>query len=250
MRRTNLAAPLLIGVLAAAPALRAETAQERLQEATKVLDNIMNAPDKGIPRDLIESAHCAIIVPGLKKGAFILGGQYGRGFAVCRRTGGAGWGEPAAIRMEGGSIGLQIGGQVTDVVMLVMNENGKNRLLRSKFTLGGDASVAAGPVGRTVEAKTDALMTAEILAWSRTGGVFAGVSLSGSTLRPDEDENAVLYGKKMTTKEVVMGNPPTPAAAKPLQALLNQYSRREEGTAAREAPQPPTKGKATRKQKE
>jgi SH3 domain-containing YSC84-like protein 1 len=223
--------------------LRAETAQERLQAATNVLTSIMSTPDKGIPRDLLESAHCAIIVPGLKKGAFIIGGQYGRGFTVCRKPGGAGWGDPAAIRMEGGSIGFQIGGQVTDLVMLVMNENGQNRLMQSKFTLGGDASVAAGPVGRTVEAKTDALMTAEILAWSRTGGAFVGISLSGSTLRPDEDENAVLYGKKMTTKEIVMGNLPTPAAAKPLLAVLNQYSWREEGTAARQAPEPTTKGK-------
>jgi lipid-binding SYLF domain-containing protein len=218
-----------------APALRAETTQDRLRDATNVFQQIMNVPEKGIPRDLLEKAHCVVIVPSMKKGAFIVGGSYGKGFVTCRKEGGAGWTAPAAIRMEGGSVGLQIGGQVTDIVMLVMNENGKNRLLQSKFTLGGDASVAAGPVGRTVEAKTDALMTAEILTWSRSGGVFAGISLAGATLRPDQDDNAQLYGRKMTTKEALAQ--PAPVAAKPLLNALNQYSRHEAGSSAERAEQ-------------
>ncbi len=236
MRITHLGVSLCAAGLILAPALRAETTQERLKEANGVFQQIMNIPEKGIPRDLLEKAHCVVIVPSMKKGAFIVGGQYGKGFVTCRHEGGAGWTAPAAIRVEGGSVGLQIGGQVTDLVMLVMNERGKNRLMQSKFTLGGDASVAAGPVGRTVEAKTDALMTAEILTWSRTGGVFAGISLSGATLRPDQDDNAELYGRKMTTKEALAQ--PAPAAARPLLASLNEYSRHEAGSSAERAEQP------------
>jgi lipid-binding SYLF domain-containing protein len=242
MRISHAVVSLCTAGLIIAPALKADTAQERLGESTEVLNEIMSAPDKGIPRDLLNKAHCAVIVPGMKKGAFIVGGEYGKGFVTCRQAGGVGWSAPAAMRMEGGSVGLQIGGTVTDVVMLVMNEHGKDRLMKSKFTLGGDASVAAGPVGRTVEAKTDAMMTAEILAWSRSGGVFAGISLDGATLRPDEDNNAELYGRKMTTKEALAQKPP--AAAQPLLTALNQYSRAEEGTEADRA-QPEPKGKTT-----
>jgi lipid-binding SYLF domain-containing protein len=222
-----------------APALEAEKTQARLQQSTEVLNDIAK---RGIPHGLLERSHCAIIVPGLKKGAFVVGGSYGKGFVMCRQEGGAGWSAPAAIRMEGGSFGFQIGGQVTDLFMLVMNERGKNRLMQSKFTIGGDASAAAGPVGRTVQAKTDALMSAEILTWSRSGGVFAGVSLAGSTLRPDQDDNADLYGRKMTTKEAIAQ--PVPAAAQPLLTALNKFSHVESGSAAdRAAPEP--KEKAT-----
>ena len=147
MRITGLAVSLCAAGFMMAPAWGADSAQDRLKEATEVLNQIMSAPDKGIPRDLLNKAHCAVIVPGLKKAGFIVGGQYGKGFVNCRKAGGAGWSAPAAIRIEGGSVGLQIGGEVTDIVMLVMNEHGKDRLLQSKFTLGGDASVAAGPVG-------------------------------------------------------------------------------------------------------
>ena len=240
MRISHLAVSLCTAGLIMAPELRAEKTQERLQEATKSFNEIAK---KGIPRKLLNDAHCAIIVPGLKKGAFVIGGQYGKGFVTCRQAGGAGWSAPAAIRMEGGSVGFQVGGQITDLFMLVMNERGKDRLMKSKFTLGGDASVAAGPVGRDVAAKTDALMTAEILAWSHTGGVFAGVSLSGSTLRPDEDENAELYGRKMTTKEALVQ--PPPLAAQPLLTALKQYSGAEEGSAADRAAQPAPKNKPT-----
>jgi lipid-binding SYLF domain-containing protein len=217
--------------LALTPALGlAETAQERLQQATTIFTEIMATPEKGIPQELLERAHCAVIVPGMKSGAFIVGGKYGRGFAICRsHTGRGGWGAPAAVRIEGGSFGLQIGGQETDVVMLVMNESGMKKLTESKFTLGGQASVAAGPVGRQASANTDAYMRAEILSWSRARGVFAGLSLEGATLRNDLDENAELYGRKLTNKEILGSDMKPPAAAQPLITALNRYSRHEEG---------------------
>ena len=168
----------------------AETAQERLVAATETFHDIMGTPDKGIPQDLLEKAQCAVIVPGMKKAAFIVGGEFGRGFVVCRNSGGRGWGDPAAIRVEGGSFGFQIGGSSTDIIMLVLNQRGMSKLMSDKVTLGADASVAAGPVGRTADAQTDAQMNAEILSWSRTQGLFAGISLSGATLRPDQDQNA------------------------------------------------------------
>jgi lipid-binding SYLF domain-containing protein len=184
---------------------------ERLQAAADVLKEVMSTPDKGIPEGLLRKAHCVVIVPGVKKGAFIVGAQYGKGFVTCRKKGG--WSAPAAIRVEGGSFGFQIGGEETDVIMLVMNTRGAEKLMTSKFTLGGDASVAAGPVGRTTAAQTDAMMRAEILTWSRARGVFAGISLAGATLRPDEDDNAVLYGAKLGSKDVVYSNRTPPAAA-------------------------------------
>src|SRR5438477_7592872 len=179
----------LIGMLAlvisAGSLQAAESAADRLADSAAGFSEIMGTPDKGIPQELLEKAQCVVIVPGLKKAAFGVGGEFGEGFAECRKSTGTGWGAPAAIRVEGGSFGFQIGGSSTDVVMLVMNRRGMDKLTSSKFTLGADASVAAGPVGRTADAKTDAYMTAEILAWSRSKGLFAGVSLSGATLRPD-----------------------------------------------------------------
>ncbi len=145
-----------------------ETPQERLQAATEVISEIMSAPDKGIPQDLLDKAHCIVIVPGLKKGAFIVGGKYGRGFVSCRASGGHGWSAPGAVRVEGGSVGFQIGVSETDVILLVMNARGADKLLSSQFTLGGAGEVAAGPVGRSATAQTDALMRAEILSWSRS----------------------------------------------------------------------------------
>ena len=158
-------------------ASKKEDATKRLDAAAEVFSEITAAPDKGIPQDLLEKAHCVVIVPGMKKGAFIIGAEYGRGFANCRRSGGTGWSAPAAIKIEGGSVGFQIGGAENDVVMLVMNERGARRLMESQFTLGGEGEVAAGPVGRDATAQTDAKLTAEILSWSRTRGVFAGISL-------------------------------------------------------------------------
>ena len=186
----------------------------------------MGTPDKAIPQDLLAKAQCIVVVPGLKKGAFIIGAKYGKGFVSCRKKGGLGWSAPGAVRVEGGSFGFQIGGAETDAFMLVMNRAGMNRLLSTKFTLGGDASVAAGPVGRDSQAETDAAMTAEILTWSRQRGLFAGISLSGATLRPDEDWNNELYGHKMTNREVLTGDVATPAAAKSFVAALNKYSSR------------------------
>lgn len=202
---------------------------DRLKRSAEVFQEILQAPDKSIPQPLLDKAECVVIVPGMKKGAFIFGGKYGRGFAACRAANGVGWTAPAAVRVEGGSLGFQIGGSETDVVMLVMNKHGMDRLLSSKFTLGGDASVAAGPVGRTATAETDAYMTAEILTWSRSRGVFAGVSLSGATLRQDLDSNRSLYRKTLTNREILQGTVPPPTAASELVSLLNKYSSRKSG---------------------
>jgi lipid-binding SYLF domain-containing protein len=217
---------MLTLILSAGMMQAAETAQDRLANAASVFSEIMATPDKGIPQEFLEKAECVIIVPGMKKAAFVVGGEFGKGFAECRNSGGTGWGAPAAVRVEGGSLGFQIGGSSTDVVMLVMGRRGMDKLAGNKFTLGADASVAAGPVGRTADAKTDAQMTAEILAWSRAKGLFAGISLSGATLRPDEDSNKELYGSRMTTKEVLASNQPTPAAAEKLNSELNRFSMR------------------------
>jgi len=202
-------------------------ADRRLDESAAVLSEIMAAPDKGIPEDLLRKAHCIVIVPGLKKGAFIVGGKYGKGFVSCRPTNDVGWSAPAAVRIEGGSFGFQIGGSETDVVMLVMNDRGANKLLSSQFTLGGEGEVAAGPVGRTTSAETDATMRAEILSWSRSRGVFAGLSLQGATLRQDLDDNEALYGKRLENREVVTQRVAPPTAASRLMSLLNSYSPRE-----------------------
>jgi len=195
-------------------------ARERLRDATTVLSETMNAGDRGIPHDLLERAQCAVIVPGMKKGAFIVGGQFGKGFITCRN--GAAWSAPAAIRIEGGSVGFQIGGSETDVVMLVMNPKGAERLMHDKFTLGGEGEVAAGPVGRDATAQTDAKLSAEMLSWSRSRGAFAGVSLKGTTFRPDREENEAMYGKPMSTREVVDGKmTPTPEGQALIAALSN-----------------------------
>lgn len=195
---------------------------KRLDEAAAVFSEITSAPDKGIPQDTLEKAHCAVIVPGMKKGAFIVGAQYGKGFVTCRS--GGGWSAPAAIKMEGGSLGFQIGGSETDVVMLVMNERGAQKLMESQFTLGGEGEVAAGPVGRTATAETDAKFRAEMLSWSRSRGVFAGISLKGATLRADQEDNEALYGKKMETKEVINGKVAPTAAGRRLTELLSKYA--------------------------
>jgi SH3 domain-containing YSC84-like protein 1 len=196
---------------------------QRLDEAAAVVRELMATPDRSIPQDLLDKAQCIVIVPGLKKGAFILGGKYGKGYISCRKRG-DGWSAPGTIRVEGGSIGLQIGGSASDVIMLVMNERGVNKLLASKFTLGGEGAVAAGPVGREATAQTDAMMHAEILSWSRSQGLFAGVSLQGATLRQDLDDNAVIYGRKISNKEIVHSSMPVPNAASGLISVLNKYS--------------------------
>jgi SH3 domain-containing YSC84-like protein 1 len=212
-------------LLLTAPLFGAQNVAERLDDATSVFSEIMSAPDKGIPRDLVEKAHCVVIVPGLKKGAFIVGAKYGKGFVSCREADGR-WSAPGAVRVEGGSVGFQIGGSEADVVLLVMNERGAQKLLSTQFTLGGEGEVAAGPVGRDASAQTDAKMTAEILSWSRTHGIFAGISLQGATLRQDLDDNAELYGKRLDNRAIVRGSQAPPAAAARLLEMLNQYPHR------------------------
>ncbi len=223
MRTRNfLLLPLLSGLLFAGA-----DEDKRLENAATMFTEIMGIKDKEIPQDLLNKASCAVFVPGLKKGAFIVGAKYGRGFVFCRKKDGPGWGGPGAVRVEGGSVGFQIGGSETDVVMLVMNEGGVDRLLSSKFTVGGDASAAAGPVGRTASAETDATMRAEILTWSRARGVFAGISLQGATLRPDKDAIKGMYGKDMENKDAIFGGNQPPASAAKLLEALNKYSGRK-----------------------
>jgi len=200
---------------------------KRLDETAAVFSEVMSAPDKGIPRDLLADAHCIVIVPSLKSAAFGLGGEYGKGYLSCRNKSGAGWSAPGTIRIEGGSVGFQIGGSTTDLIMLVMSERGADKLLASKFTLGAEGSAAAGPVGRTVKAQTDAQMHADILSWSRSQGLFAGVALEGATLRQDLDDNKVLYGKPLENRAIVTSGVRTPSAAAKLIALLNRYSIKE-----------------------
>jgi SH3 domain-containing YSC84-like protein 1 len=205
----------------------ASTTTERLDESGIVLKEILSAPDESIPQDLLDQAHCVVIVPSLKKGAFVVGAKYGRGFTVCRHEDGRGWGAPAAVRVEGGSFGFQIGASETDLVLLVMNKRGMDKLLESKFTLGGAAEVAAGPVGRGSTAQTDAKMTAKILSYSRSRGVFAGISLQGATLREDLEDNEQLYGRKYTNRSILADDVPAPAVESELVSVLNRYSRHE-----------------------
>jgi len=200
-------------------------AVKRVNEAATVFSEIMDTPDKGIPQELLDNARCIVIVPGLKTAAFFFGAKYGKGVVSCRHEGG--WSAPAAIRIEGGSVGFQIGGSETDLVMLVTNRGGMDKLLASKFTLGAEGSVAAGPVGRTATAQTDAQMHAEILSWSRSQGIFAGLALEGATLRQDLDDNASLYGRKIENREILTTRIRVPKPAMRLISLLNKYSAHE-----------------------
>ncbi len=221
---------ILMAALAIVPLLAKDNEPaERLNEAAAVLTEIMATPDKGIPEDMLGNAHCIVIVPSLKTAAFIVGGKYGKGIVSCRNKSGKGWSAPGTVRIEGGSVGFQIGGSTTDLIMLVMTQRGADKLLASKFTLGAEGSVAGGPVGRTATAQTDAQMHAEILSWSRSQGVFAGLSLQGATLRQDLDDNATLYGKKLENRQIVTKGVRVPQAASKLIALLNKYSPRESG---------------------
>lgn len=207
----------VFGIVMGTSAVRADN--ERLKESAIVLNEMTAAADSGIPQNLIAKAKCLVVVPGVKRAAIGFGGQYGRGYMSCRKDAG-GWSAPAGIRVEGGSVGFQIGGSETDVILLVLNERGVDRLLSNGFTVGADASVAAGPVGRQAAAQTDATMRAEILAWSRARGIFAGVSLQGSTLREDSSENQELYGREIGNREIVTGTIAPPAAAAELMAAI------------------------------
>ena len=190
------------------PGVASADTPSRLAAAVETLNSLSKAADSEIPADLLKKASCVVVIPSLKSGAFIVGGEYGRGFASCRT--GAGWSAPAAVKVEAGSVGFQIGGSESEVVLLVMNQKGMDHLLSSKFTIGGDATAAAGPVGRNAQAKTDASMRAEILSYSRSRGVFAGVSLEGGTLREDDSANKDLYGKATPNRAILAGGVPPP----------------------------------------
>jgi lipid-binding SYLF domain-containing protein len=209
---------------AAFAADREAKVEDRLDASADTLADMMKAADKGIPQDLLDKAKCVVVVPGMKKAGFIVGAKFGRGFAACRHNGAAGWSAPAAMRVEGGSVGFQIGASETDVVLLVMNDGGMKHLLSDKFTIGGDATAAAGPIGRDASAQTDAKLNAEILSYSRSRGLFAGISLEGATLRPDEDTNKELYGRSATNREILTGDFKTPASADAFERQLNRES--------------------------
>jgi len=223
-----LAAVLALGVGMAAHAESRADAQERLNAATNTLGELMRAGDNDIPQELIDNAKCIVVIPGLKKAGFVFAGKYGRGFASCRLSSNRGWTAPAAMRVEGGSFGFQIGVSDTDIVLLVMNSGGMRHLLSNKFTLGGEATIAAGPVGRDAAAQTDAMLSTEMLSYSRTHGLFAGISLEGATLRPDGDTNRVLYGRGVSSRQVLSGKVKAPAwAGKFTHALIRHSPRRD-----------------------
>jgi lipid-binding SYLF domain-containing protein len=220
---------LTAALLLAAPAFSADDnrkSDERLRDSADMFSEIMAASDKSIPQDLLNKASCVVLVPGLKKGAFIVGAKYGKGYAVCRAPE-QGWGPPAGIIIEGGSAGFQAGFSSSDVVLLIMNERGMKHLMQSKFTIGADATAAIGPVGRNATAQTDAMMRAEILSWSRSHGVFAGISIDGASVRGDVDENQTMYGKPWTTKDIVTSGATPPPAAAPLIDVLTKFSMRK-----------------------
>lgn len=226
----------LIALAISSFAMAADTKQEvtsRIEEAAKVFHEINTAEDKGIPQELLERAQCVGIVPGMKRAGFVVGGNYGKGVVVCRSSNNTGWTAPANIRVEGGSFGLQIGAGETDVVFIVMNQSGMDSIMQDKFTIGGNVAAMAGPVGRSASAHTDALMKAQILSYSRSRGVFAGITLNGSTLRPDKDDNQALYGPSVTQREILTGHVRPPAAAQTLYTALNQHMPASHKTAHR-----------------
>ena len=200
-----------------------EKDKDRLQSAAQVLDDVMAAPDKGIPEEILSDAKCLAVVPSLLKGGFIVGGAYGKGVASCKTE--QGWSTPAFFRVEGGSFGLQIGGQAVDYIMVIMNDQGMQNLLASKFKLGADASVAAGPVGRHAEGATDWKMRAEVLTYSRSRGVFAGITLNGAVIRQDQDDTRAFYGRMVPFKTLLTGTfTPIPADAAPWTNALRKYA--------------------------
>jgi len=221
-------------MLVAVPLSAADKEEDRLENSAVVMEQIINMPDN-IPQDLLEKADCAIVIPSVKKVAIGIGGTYGRGTMVCR-TGSkfnGPWGAPAMVTLEGGSIGFQLGGEATDLVLLVMNEKGAASILNSKVKLGADASIAAGPKGRDAEAATDAYMGAEILSYSRSRGLFAGVSLAGSTLRSDNEANERVYGHKITARDIVLGHKVAiPQTGRHLVSVLQKHAQRHESKQA------------------
>jgi lipid-binding SYLF domain-containing protein len=221
-------------LFAATTVFAANKEQKRLANSGTVMQEVMRVPDN-IPQELLEKAECIVVFPSVLKAAFVVGGDYGRGAMVCR-TGehfNGPWGSPAMYALEGASVGFQLGGQATDLVLLVMNERGASAILESKVKLGADASVAAGPKGRNASADTDATMRAEILSYSRARGLFAGVSLEGSTIRPDNDANADVYGRKITAREIVLGHKvAVPASGRLLVRVLQKNAPHNESQKA------------------
>jgi len=214
-----------LALLVALPAVASDREEDasRTHKAAQVFKEIMDAPDQGIPQDLLASAKCIAIIPGEVKFAFIFGGNYGRGVATCRT--GHGWSAPIFVAIDGGSVGYQIGGSSTDLVMLFMNDHALQSLLGDKFKLGGDASVAAGPVGRNATAGTDLRLSAEILSYSRTKGVFAGVSLDGAVVQADKSGDKAMYGEHVDRHEILTGKVSVPTSARPLIREVDQNSR-------------------------
>jgi lipid-binding SYLF domain-containing protein len=204
-------------------ALGSDESTERLQNATEAFTKIMATPDKSILQELLDGAQCIVIVPGMKKGAFVIGAKYGKGYISCRNRNGVGRTAPGTVPIEAGSFGFQMGGEETAVILLVMNQSGEQKLLSSQLTFGAGRSVAARPVGRSARAETDALMGAEILSWSRTHGVFAGISLQGGTLRQDVGDNRDLYGRTLENREIIDQLIPVPSAARSLIDRLSRY---------------------------
>jgi len=215
---------LVLVLLLSLPAFGADRAKvvDRLNEAASVLDEIMAAPDKGIPQEILASAKCVAVVPSLLKGGFVFGGAYGKGVATCRTP--QGWSAPALFRMEGGSFGLQIGGEAVDLIMVIMNDKGMERLLSSKFKLGADASAAAGPVGRHVEGTTDWKMRAQVLTYSRSRGIFAGLTINGSTVRQDKDDTRIFYGRMVRFRTSLTGGVTVPPDAQRFVNTVAKYS--------------------------
>ena len=219
MRRGFIVMMVLLAAASTAGAAPKSEAK-RVADAARVIRELRSAPDNGIPDSIWERAHCVAVIPGVKKAAFVVGGEFGKGVVSCKTA--SGWSTPVFLKLEKGSFGAQIGAESTDVVLMVMNENGMERLLQDKVTLGVDASVAAGPVGRSGAAATDAQLTAEMLSYSRARGLFAGIDLSGGVLRPDNDASRDFYGHLVANREVLLGQARerTPAAANPLMAAL------------------------------
>jgi len=224
MKRITIMAAVLLGLMVWAWADTGEKEKERITQSTNVVKDIFNAPDKGIPLSVLDGTKCVIVIPDLKKAAFIIGGDYGRGLMTCRTSSDfkGPWSAPIMMASGGGDIGLQLGVEGTDVVILVLNDDGARSLMKSKVQLGAEASVAAGPVGRTAEASTNAQMKAQMLSYSRSRGVFAGVSVSGMTLRVDGDANKNLYGEKVAPEQILKGDVTMPEQAKPLIEALKQ----------------------------
>jgi SH3 domain-containing YSC84-like protein 1 len=229
-RSVRCASLVVCAVMVAAAVGAASDEEERLQNAGVVMEEVLNIPDN-IPQELLQKAECVIVIPSMMKVALGVGGSYGRGAMVCRsgKNFDGPWGAPALYALEGGSFGLQLGGEATDLVLLVLNNRGMNALFNSKVKLGGDASVAAGPKGRRLSAATDASLRAEILSYSRSRGLFAGVSLEGTTLRPDDDANEQIYGRKVTVRSIVSGsNIEVPVAGRRLVDALRKHAPRDE----------------------